>query len=142
MKYKEANLDIFKTDKRYALARCVSADCKTKGKDSERFRNRYPNMTERILAANPDTSDVVMYHHKGRMIFNLIVKEERSNALTHKVVTSAFINLKLKCESLRINKIAVPMLWAGLGEMDWSMLRDIINGVFAHSDVEILVCYN
>lgn len=140
MIYREINLDLFETDYSYALAHCISADCKMGAGIAKEFRRRYPDIPKKVLNSKPKIGDVISYHSKGRMIFNLVTKKKYYHKPTYETFASAIIGLKFKCEDLCIKKIAIPLLGAGLDKLDWSENKKIIQNVFYHTDIEILVC--
>lgn len=140
MIYREIKLDLFETDYSYALAHCISADCAMGAGIAKQFRQRYPQMPKKVLEAQPKIGEAIPYHCKGRMIFNLVTKEKYYQKPTYDALTDALINLKLKCERINIKKIAMPLIGAGLDRLDWSKNKIIIQNVFCHTDVEILVC--
>ncbi|RKJ52086.1 hypothetical protein D7X33_32110 [Butyricicoccus sp. 1XD8-22] len=140
MKYREILLDLFDTDYSYALAHFISADCKVGEGIAKEFKKNYPDMLQRVLFSNPKIGQAISYHSKGRMIFNLITKQNHFQKATYDTFTSAIVGLKYRCEDLNIKKIAFPFLGADLDGLDWNEVKTIIQNVFYQSDIEVLIC--
>lgn len=140
MKYKEVQMDLFKTDNEYALAHCISQDCAMGAGIAKEFRRRYPKMPNRILEKNPQIGEAISYYGNKRLIFNLITKSKYYHKPTKETFCAAIQSLKLALVNLNIDKLAIPLLGAGLDKLNWDDNREIIQEIFKDTNIEILVC--
>lgn len=141
MKYQEVSQDLFEVEMNYAVAHCISRDCKMGAGIALIFRNKYPNMPEHILWKKLKIGDAVLYKGEDRrLIFNLITKEKYWNKPTKDTFKRSIENLKEEMEVNNVKKLAIPLLGAGLDRLDWNENSETIQRIFQDTDVEILVC--
>lgn len=83
-----------------------------------------------------------------RLEYNLVTKKRYWQKPTYDSLKIALINAKLY--SLMIAdkgtkepkpvRLAMPRIGCGLDRLEWSKVKEIIEEVFADTDIEILVC--
>lgn len=140
MQYSEIIQDLFTVDKSYALAHCISKDCKMGLGIAKEFTKRYRNMKYKLLEKNPQIGQAIVYYSAGRPIFNLITKEKYWHKPTYATFEESIISLKTQMIELKLKKIAIPQIGAGLDRLNWNKNREIIKNIFKDTDVEIVVC--
>lgn len=141
LNYKEVKQDLFLTDNSYALAHCISTDCRMGAGIAKIFVKRYPNMREALQKMQPRIGDALPYlAPDGRLVFNLITKDKYWNKPTYETFTETIQSLKVEVEKANVQKLAIPLLGAGLDRLSWSINRDIIKDVFKDTHIDILVC--
>lgn len=139
MNYKEIEKDLFQMDREYALAHCISADCKMGAGIAKTFRNQYPSMPQKIRDMSPSIGDAKLYTD-DRRIFNLITKERHWHKPSYQTFELSILNLKEELVKMQIKKLAIPQLGAGLDKLDWDINRSIIQHIFRETDIEITTC--
>lgn len=140
MQYKEIKQDLFQMGTDYALAQCVSMDCAMGAGIAKEFRRRFPMMPRTILEMNPQIGDAKAYGLGSHIVFNLITKEKYWHKPTKKSFEMSIQSLKQELLNKHITKLAIPQLGAGLDRLDWNNNREVIQRIFADTDVEIVVC--
>lgn len=141
MKYQEIVQDLFEVDMTYALAHCISRDCKMGADIALTFRNRYPKMAEHIGWKKLKIGDAALYKGEDRrIIYNLITKDKYWNKPTDATFEKSIVSLKEEMKVGNVQKLAIPLLGARLDRLDWNKNSETIKKVFQDTDVEILVC--
>lgn len=71
--------------------------------------------------------------------FKLITKEHYRDTTQYYSLRVALISLRDRCYVNDIRKLALQKIGYGLNRLDWQQVLGIIEGVFNHMDIEILV---
>jgi len=91
-----------------------------------------------IITKFPDMN-CILYDNK---IFNLIIKANQKQRITSEMVEKSLRSMKrilLDIDiDIKTNKIAIPK--NGITELDWNIIKPIIEKVFQDTNVEILIC--
>ena len=104
------------------------------------FTRRYPLMKQELLSHQLKVTDVVFYKEKHKhSVFNLITKEMFYHKPTRRDFNETIINLKKVITDSSINKLAIPLLGAGLDKLNWNITSDFIKECFHDTALEILV---
>lgn len=142
MLYKEVYMDLFDTDNSYALAHCISKNCRMGAGIAVEFVNRFHGMKQELISSNPEIGYAMPYlcGDSDRLVFNLITKDKHYHKPTYESFTKTIENLKSQAIDLDVYKIAMPTMGAGLDRLNWNRNREIIKDVFKDTDIEILVC--
>lgn len=140
MQYTEVYQDLFTVDNSYVFAHCISQDCAMGAGIAVEFVKRLPYLRESIRMQNPQIGDAVFYHHNGFLLYNLITKKHYYNKPTYKTFQSSIETLRDAMLSQGFKKLAIPQIGAGIDRLNWSKNSKIIQTVFDHTDIEILVC--
>lgn len=133
-------MDLFETSHEYALAHCISKDCKMGAGIAVEFKRRFSKLQKSVMDQNPQIGDAINHYSNQRLLFNLITKEKYWHKPTYKTFRATIENLKEGMRTLNSNKLAVPLLGAGLDGLNWENNREIIKEIFKGTDMEILVC--
>lgn len=81
-----------------------------------------------------------------RAEFNLVTKEKYWQKPTYDSLKTALVNARINAKILALMnddkpvKLAMPKIGCGLDHLQWVKVKEIIEEVFANTDVEILVC--
>lgn len=134
MKYTEVKQDLFKVDRSWYLAHCISADAKMGAGIAVQFKKRF--MLRKLKELNLYVGQTVLIDR----VFNLVTKELYWHKPTYRTLTAALTEMKNHAVRYDIKKIAMPAIGAGLDRLNWDKNREIIKDVFKDTDIEILVC--
>ena len=135
MKYTEVKKDLFSVDRSWYLAHCISADAALGAGIALQFKKRF--MLRKLKELNLYVGQTVLIDR----VFNLVTKELYWHKPTYSTLTAALTEMKNHAVRYDIKKIAMPAIGAGLDRLDWKKNREIIQEVFADTDVEIMVCF-
>ncbi|CAH1988941.1 unnamed protein product [Acanthoscelides obtectus] len=95
-----------------------------------------------LRQTNPEVGEVLQITEEGtnRKIFYLVTKEASHQKPNYEDVWSALCSLRevLLAEDLR--KLAIPKLACGLDNLDWRIIRSMLEVVFRYTDIRFLVC--
>lgn len=145
MVYREVESDLFKVNKTYYLAHCISADFAMAAGIVVEFNKKF-DMKSRLKKKYPDY--IMDWIRNSRFydclledrVFNLVTKTRYYNKPTYNSLTGALVMMRDLCNEKGINKIAMPLIGCGLDRLMWSRVSKIIKDTFADTDIEILVC--
>lgn len=138
MIYREISGDVFSADDSFALAHCISADCKMGSGIAVSFKERFPEMKSWLMQRGPKVGQAIIYDG-GKPVINLITKSRFWLKPTYTTFRQAIADMKDKMLELDINKLAIPKIGAGIDRLDWDKNRNIITEEFADTDIEIVV---
>lgn len=142
MTFTERNGDLFTAPQGYYLAHCVSGDFALGAGIAKKFDEIY-NMRFKLYRNYP-ILDNEKYGYVGKAllvdnVFNLVTKARCFHKPTYDSLYETLVDMRNKCESLYITKVAMPRIGAGLDKLDWEKVVEIIKDVFEDSDIEIVV---
>ena len=131
--------DLFEIGDDYYLAHCISADFALGAGIAKTFNSKY-NMRFKL------SNNYQNYVYRGGdallvgNVFNLVTKAKCFQKPTYESLTEALEMMKDKMLSLEITKLAMPTIGCGLDRLQWLLVKDIIENVFADTEVNIIVC--
>ena len=136
--------DLFTVPKDYALCHCISADFALGAGIAREFAERGVK-DELIHFYNRDNWDgygFVLYTHATawKAEYNLVTKALYYHKPTLKALIEALADMRGYLAIRDIKKIAMPKIGCGLDKLKWADVENIIQEVFADTDIEILVC--
>lgn len=139
----EVHQDLFTVPKDYCLVHCISADFALGAGIAKEFAKRgvkewllnYSLVTERKVG-----KCIITFETGWRAEFNLITKEKYWQKPTYDSLKTALEAAKVFCSPCSNTKLAMPRIGCGLDKLQWNKVKQIIEEVFANTDVEILVC--
>ena len=140
MKIIEKQGNLFDCPQGYYLAHCISADYTLGAGIAKEFDNVY-NMRYKLFRDYP-TDDLTEYIGNALLIdnvFNLVTKQKYFHKPTYNTVQDALIDMRFDCQRMAITKVAMPKIASGLDRLDWNRVREIIEEVFAETDIEIVI---
>lgn len=145
MVYREVESDLFKVNKTYYLAHCISADFAMAAGIVVEFNKEF-DMKSRLKKKYPDY--IMDWIRNSRSydclledrVFNLVTKTRYYNKPTYNSLPGALVMMRDLCNEKGINKIAMPLIGCGLDRLMWSRVSKIIKDTFVDTDIDILVC--
>lgn len=142
---KESKGDLFRLDEKYALAHCISLDCKMGAGIAVQFDKRFKGMKsylKRCVAEN-NLKDpcVIPYSDNDRLIFNLITKEKYWHKPTYRTIEATIEDMAFMCKTYNIKYLAIPYIGCGMDKLQWGKVKPLIEKHFNDLDVEIQVKY-
>ncbi len=97
------------------------------------FKNMYPDMYKqyKVLCKRGDfkLGDVFEYNHGSGYIFNLGTQKTWRTKAELRAVEESLKNMLNVASELKVRKIALPKIAAGLGGLNWKDVRNTINNV-------------
>ena len=139
----EITQDLFQVPQGYYLAHCISGDYALGAGIAKKFNEVY-NMRSKLhrdyaIQSEKKSANV------GRAllvdnVFNLVTKERYFHKPTYDELYNALMDMQEQCQDFGIEKLAIPLIGCGLDRLEWGKVKDIIEDVFAQTDIEILVC--
>ena len=138
MNYKEERRDLFSVNfKEYAIAHCISADCKMGAGIAvpikEKFKlNGMINIDSELLKPG-----VAIYYHN---VYNLITKKKYWHKPTYDTMRASLVSMYYHAKENDVKKIAMPKIGSGLDQLSWPKVREMIKEIFDDLDVDIFVC--
>ena len=140
---KEIKGDLFKNDKKYALAHCISQDCKMGAGIAFSFDIRFKGMKsycKRVIKENKlEYPCIVPYFSEEQPVFNLVTKMNYWDKPTYKTLRSTIRSMAYLCKNVKY--LAIPKLGCGLDRLKWNKVKKIIEEEFKDLDIEIVVNY-
>ena len=147
MTYKEEVKDLFSVSDDYYLAHCISSDFGMGKGIVVEFNNRFDLKNKLVKKyhsfvkywdfADDDKKGTCLL--EGR-VFNLITKRNYWHKPNYKNVRNALEGMKVLCINNKVEKLAMPKIAAGLDQLQWDKVSEIIKEVFEDMDIYILVC--
>lgn len=144
----EVHQDLFTVPKDYILVHCVSADFALGAGIAKEFAKRGVKealQTDTFYSALIDTVGLclVTFATDWEAEYNLVTKEKYWHKPNYKTLRTSLESAKTCClipfQSKSI-KLAMPRIGCGLDKLQWGKVKQVIEEVFADTDIEILVC--
>lgn len=143
MLYREFYGDLFQIKTEYTLVHCISADCAMGKGIASIFAEVNPRMRESLLSRRPMISNALHYNGEGpHAVINLVTKQRYFHKPTRKDFNESIRSLRRVVETYHIDKIAMPLIGAGLDKLSWSVNRQVIQNTFSDLDIDIVVVIN
>jgi hypothetical protein len=148
---KEVKKDLFTVSDDYALVHCISADFKLGAGIAKKFDELF-DVRQKLFNVFPESWiprwDKTQERFRGGSIilfsdytfFNLVTKRNYWDKPTLTAIENALVWMKEQCEDHYITKLAMPRIGCGLDKQNWSDVKQLIEKVFADTDIEIVVC--
>ena len=138
MIYREIYGDLFRVDKKYYLAHCISADFALGKGIAVEFNKRYDmkrKLHNQFLVNDGCWPTCYMIDN----VFNLVTKEKYWHKPTYQTLRGALVDMRKYIERYDIKYVAMPMIGSGLDRLEWYKVSEIIKDVFKNIDIEILI---
>lgn len=144
---KEEQRDLFTVPTDYILVHCISADLVMGAGIAKEFTRRGVKAQLQRDYQDIEVGDCLVSDTTGwRAEFNLVTKEKYWQKPTYDSLKTALVNARINAKILALMnddkpvKLAMPKIGCGLDHLQWVKVKEIIEEVFANTDVEILVC--
>lgn len=146
MTIREEQRDLFTVPTDYILVHCISADFAMGAGIAKEFAKRgvKQELKDGIISHYP------VHERIGKCIttvatgwraeFNLITKEKYWYKPTYSTLKTTLEEMKHLCLTYNVLHLAMPRIGCGLDRLSWDKVKQLIEEVFADTDVEILVC--
>lgn len=143
----EVHQDLFTVPKDYILVHCISADFKMGAGVAKEFAKRGVKdelKTSAFAFTHCESERVgkckITFVTDWRAEFNLITKQKYWQKPTYNTLRKALNDMKSNWLPRIRPKFAMPRIGCGLDKLQWDKVKQIIEEVFADTDVHILVC--
>ena len=147
MTIREEQRDLFTVPTDYILVHCISADLVMGAGIAKEFTRRGVKAQLQRDYQDIEVGDCLVSDTTGwRAEFNLVTKEKYWQKPTYDSLKTALVNARINAKILALMnddkpvKLAIPKIGCGLDHLQWVKVKEIIEEVFANTDVEILVC--
>jgi len=135
--------DLFAARDVFAFAHgCNCAGAMGKGIAVE-FKRRYPQMfkeyKERCQDGRFQLGDVFVWRKGPKTVFNLGTQPHWKASAELPAIEKALRTMIPLAEQAKIERIAIPRIGAGLGALDWSLVRPLLQAAGEGSTVQLLV---
>lgn len=131
--------DLLEMPSKYSLGHCVSADLAMSAGIAISFKKKFNNVAQ-LKSQNKNVGEVAILKDNKRFIFYLITKEHYYGKPTYESLWRCLKELReLVCKN-NIKFLALPRLGCGLDQLQWSIVKPMINFIFRNITCEITVC--
>jgi O-acetyl-ADP-ribose deacetylase (regulator of RNase III) len=139
--------DIFKLEGIYNYAHgCNCAGAMGKGiaiQFKETFPEMYKEYKKKCTAGTFKLGDVFVYRHLNGYVFNLATQETWRTKANILSIEQAIKSMLSFANESNINQIALPKIGAGLGGLNWQIVKYSIEKIATeYSNVELFVVEN
>lgn len=138
MTFQELEQDLFTVEESYMLAHCISADAKMGAGIAVAFCQHF-DLSSLQEQASSTPLDVGSCYRVGRVL-NLVTKPKYWQKPSYSTLTEALTDMRNLCVQDGIDQVAMPRIGCGLDRLRWDKTRQIIQKVFAETDIDVLVC--
>ena len=136
-KYTEINGDLF--DSKDSIAHCVSADFKMSSGIARSIKRKYPT----VYPGRVRYYDVPLWTQwlpeTKRYIYHLLTKDRFYHKPTYAALRAPLERMREHAEAHGVMAISIPQIGCGLDQLEWPLVRTIIQEIFEPSDVRITV---
>lgn len=147
MTIREEQRDLFTVPTDYILVHCISADLVMGAGIAKEFTRRGVKAELQKEYQDIEVGDCLVSNATDWGVeFNLVTKEKYWQKPTYDSLKTALVNARINAKILALMnddkpvKLAMPKIGCGLDHLQWVKVKEIIEEVFANTDVEILVC--
>ena len=133
----EINKDLFTVPQGYYLAHCISNDFALGAGIAAEFDRVY-NMRAKLrtrYGSEPHGNALLVDN-----VFNLVTKEKCYHKPTYAALRAALMEMRGRMRELSVTKLAVPRIGCGIDRLDWNLVKEMLQEVFADTEADILVC--
>lgn len=142
MTYSEVNGSLFFAPQGNYLAHCISGDYALGAGIAKELDSIY-NMRYKLHKNYPipdgekyaNTREALLVDN----VFNLVTKPRCFHKPTYVSLRETLEDMRDQCENLDIEHLAMPKIGCGLDGLDWNIVREMIQDVFAEIDINITV---
>lgn len=120
--------DLF-SDTQHALVHCVSQDLHMGAGIAVQFKKRFGRV-DCLRTQRPTVGRCLFLLHQQRFIFYLVTKTRYFDKPTYTSLRYALEDLRIRCETYKINVLSLPRIGCGLDKLQWSRVRELIVAVF------------
>lgn len=140
MKYIEEKGNLFEVSNEYKLVHCISSDFALGKGIAKQFVEKYDVKNKLLKTYKRNNWEGKGYCLQTDNVYNLVTKKFYFNKPTLNTLKESLLDLKNNLLKENITKIAMPQIGCGLDDLEWNMVRVLINQLFTDTDIEIKVC--
>ena len=142
MTYSEVKGSLFLAPQGNYLAHCISGDYALGAGIATVFDSIY-DMRYKLRKNYPIPNDE-KYANVGEAllidnVFNLVTKPRCYHKPTYDTLRETLEDMRNQCDMFDIEHLAMPKIGCGLDGLDWNIVREMIQDVFAETDINITV---
>lgn len=105
----------------------------------ERFPSLYNAYRDKCSQGDFLLGNVFPYLVSGnQIVFNLMTQATTDGA-SYDAVWRSLVYLETIAESVRVNAVALPQIGAGLGGLNWNVIKAMLIEIFSSSAVDVIV---
>lgn len=139
MKIEEMRQNLFDLNVKYYLGHCISSDFAMGAGIAVEFEKRFNLRKEFAKYESNELKHPTCILQNA--IFNLITKERYWHKPTYETLREALEEMRRLAILNDISYIGLPRIGAGLDQLEWAKVRQIIKTVFQEDDIDIVICY-
>lgn len=106
------------------------------------FKKRYPDMykayRELCLAGEFNLGDVFVWQAE-QIIFNLATQKRPGSKADIQAIETALRKIVEICDEKGIDKVGLPKIGSGLGQLEWETVENVIKGISEATAVTIAI---
>lgn len=106
------------------------------------FKKRYPDMykayRELCLAGEFNLGDVFVWEAE-QIIFNLATQKRPGSQADIQAIETALQKMVTICDEKGIEKVGLPKMGAGLGQLEWETVEKVIKSVVENTMMTIMI---
>lgn len=135
----EVQQDLFELPVEYALAHCVARDHERPGGIAKVFRHKFGGLEESGFE-NLTVGRAVQLTSTKRPVFCLVTKESSREKSNYRVMWDSLVELRDCLLQSGVSKLGIPKMSGGPDGLDWKVIRSMIEELFQHTGIEVIVC--
>lgn len=143
MEYYEKKGNLFELSDEYSLVQCIAQIDNWKYGIVADFDKNFKGMKsycEKEIKTNSlKFPCVIPYNYNNMTVFNLVTKKIYKGKPNYITITKCIEEMALMCQELDIKYLGMPKIGCGLDNLQWGMVREIIQKKFENIDIEIQV---
>jgi len=93
------------------------------------------------MEQRPNVGTVAYLQHKDKYIYYLITKDYSNSKPTYNTISAAIENLRDLILKHGVKKLALPRIGCGLDNLNWLIVRGIIQNCFQNVGCSIKICH-
>ena len=124
-----------------SIGHCISADAQMSKGFAQFLSDRIPRLRRTCRRAHLLKDQVFPFWDSlsRRYIYNLVTKEKNSDKPDLQTLATTLQSMQSHATMHGVSTIAIPKIGCGLDQMNWQDVVKLLRGIFAYSDVQIVV---
>jgi len=132
--------DLFKSGSGANLAHCVSVDLRMGKGVATLFKKQFGGVDE-LRAQQLGIGDVGVLVRGERYVYYLITKQYYYEKPIYADLETSLVAMREHAVKYGVTEICMPRIGCGLDGMQWHRVRELLDKVFAPSNIRIKVYY-
>ncbi|XP_069489629.1 ADP-ribose glycohydrolase OARD1 [Ambystoma mexicanum] len=130
--------DLFSCPATDSLAHCISEDVRMGAGIAVLFKRKFGGIKE-LKNQNKKTGEVAFLKDGDRYIYYLITKKKASDKPTYESLHKSLEAMRSHCLANGVKCLSMPRIGCGLDRLQWEQVAEILEKVFAVTDITITV---